>query len=91
MPAIVKEAISLLHLLFRLKNTLAKANASRFHREKIIKVLLANKHKARLRQILCVSYTNHALDQLLVYLKHDNCEVRDVPTLSANEERKIPL
>lgn len=36
--------------------------------EKIIKVLLANKERARLGPILCVCYTNHALDQLLEHL-----------------------
>ncbi|KAK3386890.1 hypothetical protein B0H63DRAFT_541000 [Podospora didyma] len=39
--------------------------------EKIIKVLLANKHKAKLGPILCVCYTNHALDQLLEHLLDD--------------------
>ncbi|KLJ12750.1 hypothetical protein EMPG_12257 [Blastomyces silverae] len=39
--------------------------------EKIIKVLLENKRKAHLGPILCVCYTNHALDQLLVHLLDD--------------------
>ncbi|KAL7925000.1 hypothetical protein ACQKWADRAFT_284759 [Trichoderma austrokoningii] len=39
--------------------------------EKIIKVLLANKRKCRLGPILCVCYTNHALDQLLEHLLDD--------------------
>ncbi|PGH03095.1 hypothetical protein GX51_04282 [Blastomyces parvus] len=39
--------------------------------EKIIKVLLENKRKAQLGPILCVCYTNHALDQLLVHLLDD--------------------
>ncbi|KAK3935981.1 hypothetical protein QBC46DRAFT_420645 [Diplogelasinospora grovesii] len=39
--------------------------------EKVIKVLLANKEKARLGPILCVCYTNHALDQLLEHLYGD--------------------
>ncbi|KAI0973338.1 hypothetical protein F4678DRAFT_24984 [Xylaria arbuscula] len=39
--------------------------------EKIIKVLLANKRKAKLGPILCVCYTNHALDQLLEHLLDD--------------------
>ncbi|XXH01217.1 hypothetical protein Hte_007571 [Hypoxylon texense] len=38
--------------------------------EAIIKVLLANKKKARTGPILCVCYTNHALDQLLEHLWH---------------------
>ncbi|KAI0532081.1 hypothetical protein GGR58DRAFT_491534 [Xylaria digitata] len=39
--------------------------------EKIIKVLLANKQKGDLGPILCVCYTNHALDQLLEHLIDD--------------------
>ncbi|KAI0430798.1 hypothetical protein F5Y09DRAFT_330849 [Xylaria sp. FL1042] len=39
--------------------------------EKIIKVLLANKEKGNLGPILCVCYTNHALDQLLEHLLDD--------------------
>ncbi|TGJ82142.1 hypothetical protein E0Z10_g6593 [Xylaria hypoxylon] len=39
--------------------------------EKIIKVLLANKKKGNLGPILCVCYTNHALDQLLEHLLDD--------------------
>ncbi|KAK5662144.1 hypothetical protein OQA88_8049 [Cercophora sp. LCS_1] len=39
--------------------------------EKIIKVLLENKRKAKLGPILCVCYTNHALDQLLEHLLDD--------------------
>ncbi|ROW01827.1 hypothetical protein VPNG_07777 [Cytospora leucostoma] len=39
--------------------------------EKIIKVLLANKAKAKLGPIICVCYTNHALDQLLEHLLDD--------------------
>ncbi|RYO80510.1 hypothetical protein DL762_007600 [Monosporascus cannonballus] len=41
-----------------------------FTGEKIIQVLLANKADANLGPILCVCYTNHALDQLLEHL-HD--------------------
>ncbi|KAG5958470.1 hypothetical protein E4U58_005363 [Claviceps cyperi] len=36
--------------------------------EKIIQVLLQNKTEAQLGPILCVCYTNHALDQLLEHL-----------------------
>ncbi|KAI0553283.1 hypothetical protein F4679DRAFT_571330 [Xylaria curta] len=39
--------------------------------EKIIKVLLANKERGKLGPILCVCYTNHALDQLLEHLLDD--------------------
>lgn len=42
--------------------------------EKIIKVLLANKAKAKLGPIVCVCYTNHALDQLLEHLLDDGIE-----------------
>ncbi|KAF7555243.1 hypothetical protein G7Z17_g2306 [Cylindrodendrum hubeiense] len=42
--------------------------------EKIVKVLLANKKKASLGPILCVCYTNHALDQLLEHLLDDGTE-----------------
>ncbi|KAI1808647.1 P-loop containing nucleoside triphosphate hydrolase protein [Daldinia bambusicola] len=38
--------------------------------EAIIKVLLANKEQAGIGPILCVCYTNHALDQLLEHLIH---------------------
>ncbi|KXH30511.1 hypothetical protein CSAL01_09232 [Colletotrichum salicis] len=36
--------------------------------EALIKVLLANKSKVKLGPIMCVCYTNHALDQLLEHL-----------------------
>lgn len=39
-----------------------------FTGEKIIQVLLSNKDKARIGPIICVCYTNHALDQLLEHL-----------------------
>ncbi|KXJ96514.1 hypothetical protein Micbo1qcDRAFT_113696 [Microdochium bolleyi] len=42
--------------------------------EKLIKVLLANKKKAKLGPILCVCYTNHALDQLLEHLLDSGVE-----------------
>ncbi|KAI1757927.1 hypothetical protein F4782DRAFT_475735 [Xylaria castorea] len=42
--------------------------------EKIIKVLLANKERGKLGPILCVCYTNHALDQLLEHLLDDGVE-----------------
>ncbi|KAH7040050.1 uncharacterized protein B0I36DRAFT_234919 [Microdochium trichocladiopsis] len=42
--------------------------------EKIIKVLLANKGAAKLGPILCVCYTNHALDQLLEHLLDSGVE-----------------
>lgn len=39
-----------------------------FTGEQIIQVLLANRKKAKLGPIICVCYTNHALDQLLEHL-----------------------
>lgn len=39
--------------------------------EKIVKALVANKKKARLGPIICVCYTNHALDQLLEHVLDD--------------------
>lgn len=42
--------------------------------EKLIKVLLANKTKSQIGPILCVCYTNHALDQLLEHLLDDGTE-----------------
>ncbi|KAI1824167.1 hypothetical protein F4861DRAFT_548947 [Xylaria intraflava] len=42
--------------------------------EKIIKVLLANNDKVDLGPILCVCYTNHALDQLLEHLQDDGVD-----------------
>ncbi|KAL6854624.1 hypothetical protein J3F83DRAFT_477514 [Trichoderma novae-zelandiae] len=43
--------------------------------EKIIKILLANKGKASIGPILCVCYTNHALDQLLEHLLDDGIDM----------------
>ena len=40
----------------------------------LIKVLLKNRDKARLGPIICVCYTNHALDQLLEHLVHDGIQ-----------------
>ncbi|KAM4063725.1 AAA domain-containing protein [Hirsutella rhossiliensis] len=42
--------------------------------EKIIKVLLANKKQTQIGPILCVCYTNHALDQLLEHLLDDGVD-----------------
>ncbi|KAI8630056.1 hypothetical protein F5Y19DRAFT_69978 [Xylariaceae sp. FL1651] len=42
-----------------------------FTGEKIIKALIANKKQGQLGPILCVCYTNHALDQLLEHLVDD--------------------
>ncbi|KAI1391377.1 uncharacterized protein F4822DRAFT_183775 [Hypoxylon trugodes] len=57
-----------------------------FTGEKIIKVLLANKRQADLGPILCVCYTNHALDQLLVHLKHANVKIIRIGSRSKSEE-----
>ena len=40
----------------------------------IIKALLKNRDAAKLRPIICIYYTNHALDQLLEYLVKDRVE-----------------
>ncbi|KAL7788203.1 hypothetical protein V8C37DRAFT_241026, partial [Trichoderma ceciliae] len=42
--------------------------------EKIIKVLLSNKTDTSIGPILCVCYTNHALDQLLEHLLDDGID-----------------
>ncbi|KAI1103087.1 hypothetical protein F4804DRAFT_245949 [Jackrogersella minutella] len=54
--------------------------------EKVIKALLANKSEANLGPILCVCYTNHALDQLLVHLKRDNVNIIRIGSRSKEEE-----
>ncbi|KAI8964905.1 hypothetical protein F5Y11DRAFT_58985 [Daldinia sp. FL1419] len=57
-----------------------------FTGEKIIKVLLANKRQATLGPILCVCYTNHALDQLLVHLNRDGVKIIRIGSRSKSEE-----
>ncbi|KAI0835276.1 hypothetical protein F5Y06DRAFT_289184 [Hypoxylon sp. FL0890] len=57
-----------------------------FTGERIIKALLANKHQASLGPILCVCYTNHALDQLLVHLKRDGVKIVRIGSRSKSEE-----
>ncbi|KAI1370891.1 hypothetical protein F4677DRAFT_339626 [Hypoxylon crocopeplum] len=57
-----------------------------FTGEKIIKTLLANKAQADLGPILCVCYTNHALDQLLVHLKRDDVNIIRIGSRSKAEE-----
>ncbi|KAI1449992.1 hypothetical protein F5Y02DRAFT_406546 [Annulohypoxylon stygium] len=57
-----------------------------FTGEKIIKVLLANKQQANLGPILCVCYTNHALDQLLVHLKREKVKIIRIGSRSKEEE-----
>ncbi|KAG8158268.1 hypothetical protein KVR01_012029 [Diaporthe batatas] len=42
-----------------------------FTGEKVLKVILSNKQKAKLGPVICVCYTNHALDQLLEHLLDD--------------------
>ncbi|KAI1205905.1 uncharacterized protein F4807DRAFT_246245 [Annulohypoxylon truncatum] len=54
--------------------------------EKIIKVLLANKSQASLGPILCVCYTNHALDQLLVHLKREKVKIIRIGSRSKADE-----
>ncbi|KAI1414329.1 hypothetical protein F5Y13DRAFT_197779 [Hypoxylon sp. FL1857] len=57
-----------------------------FTGEKLIKALLANKQQATLGPILCVCYTNHALDQLLVHLKRDDVKIIRIGSRSKSEE-----
>ncbi|OTB05196.1 hypothetical protein M426DRAFT_320004 [Hypoxylon sp. CI-4A] len=57
-----------------------------FTGEKIIKALLANKENARLGPILCVCYTNHALDQLLVHLFREKVKIIRIGSRSKVEE-----
>ncbi|KAI1771870.1 hypothetical protein F4818DRAFT_449770 [Hypoxylon cercidicola] len=54
--------------------------------EKLIKALLANKTKAKLGPILCVCYTNHALDQLLVHLLREKVKIIRMGSRSKAEE-----
>lgn len=57
--------------------------------KKIIQVLLANKAEADLGPILCVCYTNHALDQLLEHLLEDgNTNVIRIGSQSKSERLK---
>lgn len=54
--------------------------------EKLIKALLANKTQAKLGPILCVCYTNHALDQLLVHLLREDIKIIRIGSRSKAEE-----
>ncbi|KAI0836843.1 P-loop containing nucleoside triphosphate hydrolase protein [Hypoxylon sp. FL0890] len=55
--------------------------------EAIIKVLLANKETAQIGPILCVCYTNHALDQLLERLLHGG--VKQIIRIGAQSKSTI--
>ncbi|KAI0380866.1 hypothetical protein F5Y04DRAFT_93270 [Hypomontagnella monticulosa] len=57
-----------------------------FTGEKVIKALLANKQRANLGPILCVCYTNHALDQLLVHLHREKVKIIRIGSRSKSEE-----
>ncbi|XXH00478.1 formate dehydrogenase (NAD+) [Hypoxylon texense] len=54
--------------------------------EKLIKALLANRDEANLGPILCVCYTNHALDQLLVHLQREDVSIIRIGSRSKVEE-----
>ncbi|KAF3940983.1 hypothetical protein ABW19_dt0208668 [Dactylella cylindrospora] len=51
---------------------------------KLVKVLLENKHKANLGPIICVCYTNHALDQFLEHLL--DIEVKNIIRLGSRSK-----
>ena len=53
----------------------------------LIKVLLKNRDKARLGPIICVCYTNHALDQLLEHLVHDG--IKHIIRLGSRSKSQI--
>ena len=55
-----------------------------FTGEKLIKVLLANKTSGKLGPILCVCYTNHALDQLLEHLL--DADVRQIVRIGSRSK-----
>ncbi|RPB23174.1 hypothetical protein L211DRAFT_787516 [Terfezia boudieri ATCC MYA-4762] len=59
----------------------------------IVKVLLHNKHKIKMGPIVCVCYTNHALDQFLVELLNNGVEklVRLGSRSQAEELKELTL
>ncbi|KAK4446569.1 hypothetical protein QBC34DRAFT_149242 [Podospora aff. communis PSN243] len=57
--------------------------------EKIIKVLLATQQKSGLGPILCVCYTNHALDQLLEHLLDDNAKLQLIRMGSQSKSERL--
>ncbi|KAI0169535.1 hypothetical protein GGR52DRAFT_550456 [Hypoxylon sp. FL1284] len=54
--------------------------------EKVIQALLANSYRAQLGPILCVCYTNHALDQLLLHLLRQKVNIIRIGSRSKAEE-----
>ncbi|KAM0816897.1 hypothetical protein AB5N19_02699 [Seiridium cardinale] len=58
-----------------------------FTGEKVIKVLLNNKRRANIGPILCVCYTNHALDQLLEHLHKDG--VRQIIRIGSRSKSDV--
>ncbi|KAK6082199.1 nf-x1 finger and helicase domain [Seiridium cupressi] len=58
-----------------------------FTGEKVIKVLLDNKRRANIGPILCVCYTNHALDQLLEHLHKDG--VRQIIRMGSRSKSDV--
>ncbi|KAK0612029.1 hypothetical protein B0T14DRAFT_500988 [Immersiella caudata] len=57
--------------------------------EKLIKVLLATQQKAGLGPILCVCYTNHALDQLLEHLLDDSANLKLIRMGSRSKSERL--
>ncbi|KXX75859.1 NFX1-type zinc finger-containing protein 1 [Madurella mycetomatis] len=60
-----------------------------FTGEHIIRVLLANKKRANLGPILCVCYTNHALDQLLEHLDDGKTKIIRIGSRSKSEKLEL--
>jgi len=57
--------------------------------EKIIKILLANKEETDIGPILCVCYTNHALDQLLEHLLDDPAKIKVIRIGSRSKSERL--
>ena len=53
----------------------------------LIKVLLKSREKAHLGPIICVCYTNHALDQLLEHLVHD--DIKQIIRLGSRSKSQL--
>lgn len=60
-----------------------------FTGEHIIRALLANKERANLGPILCVCYTNHALDQLLEHLDDGKTKIIRIGSRSKSEKLEL--
>jgi hypothetical protein len=53
----------------------------------LARILLANKEQAKLGPIICVCYTNHALDQILEHLL--NAEIKQIIRIGSQSKSKI--